>query len=158
MSTKYHQISLSDIFSDFQNSFIDNPPSFFSLLSEHFDLNEFIPPKFFTAFYLSIERKRLYPLQGFLISFVLQKIFSIPTDSLLLLFLHLNKELRDFCGFSKIPDTFLGDSAELYGKLFHDFHFSRALIPYNPRNESPLKKLGTMLTVIHLAPMILLFP
>ena len=40
------------------------------------------------------------------------------------------------------------DSAELYGKLFHDFHFSRALIPYNPRNESSLKKLGTMLTVI----------
>lgn len=44
------------------------------------------------------------------------------------------------------PDTFLGDSAfdsvELYGKLFHDFHFSRALIPYNPRNESSLKKVG----------------
>lgn len=44
------------------------------------------------------------------------------------------------------PDTFLGDSAfdsvELYGKLFHNFHFSRALIPYNPRNESSLKKVG----------------
>ena len=30
------------------------------------------------------------------------------------------------------PDTFLGDSAfdsaDLYGKLFHDFHFSKALI------------------------------
>ncbi len=44
------------------------------------------------------------------------------------------------------PDTFLGDSAfdspELYGKLFHNFHFSRALVPYNPRNQSPLKKVG----------------
>lgn len=44
------------------------------------------------------------------------------------------------------PDTFLGDSAfdsaDLYGKLFHDFHFSKALIPYNPRNESSLKKVG----------------
>ena len=42
------------------------------------------------------------------------------------------------------PDTFLGDSsfdsAELYGKLLNDFHFSRALLPYNPRNESSLKK------------------
>lgn len=60
------------------------------------------------------------------------------------------------------PDTFLGDSAfdsaELYRKLFHDFHFSQALIPYNPRNENPLKKLGTMLTVIQPAPIILLFP
>lgn len=44
------------------------------------------------------------------------------------------------------PDTFLGDSAfdsaDLYGKLFHDFHFSKVLIPYNPRNESSLKKVG----------------
>ena len=30
----------------------------------------------------------------------------------------------------------------MYGKLFHDFHFSKALIPYNPRNESSLKKVG----------------
>ena len=89
MATKYHQISLSDIFSDYQNSFIDDSTSFFSLLSEHFDLNEFIPSEFLTAFYLSIGRKRLYPLQGFLTAFILQKIFSIPTDSLLLLFLHL---------------------------------------------------------------------
>lgn len=66
MATKYHQISLSDIFSDCQNSFIDESPSFFSLLSEHFDLNEFIPPEFPTAFYLSIGRKRLYPYRGFL--------------------------------------------------------------------------------------------
>ena len=44
------------------------------------------------------------------------------------------------------PDTFLGDSAfdsgDLYGTLIHDFHFSKALIPYNPRNESILKKVG----------------
>lgn len=26
--------------------------------------------------------------------------------------------------------------------LLKDFHFSRALIPYNPRNESTLKKVG----------------
>lgn len=101
MTTKYHPISLSDIFSDCQNAFIDDAPSFFSLLSEHFDLNEFIPSEFFSAFYLSIGRKRVYPLQGFLSAFILQKIFSIPTDSLLLLFLHLCKELMAFCGFTK---------------------------------------------------------
>ena len=115
MATKYHQISLSDIFSDRQNLFIDESPSFFSLLSEHFDLNEFIPPEFLTAFYLSIGRKRLYPLQGFLTAFILQKIFSIPTDSLLLLFLHLSKELKEFCGFTKVPD------AALMSRFKHDF-------------------------------------
>lgn len=44
------------------------------------------------------------------------------------------------------PDTFLGDSAfdsaEIYGKLINDFRFTKALIPYNPRNESSLKKVG----------------
>jgi hypothetical protein len=36
---------------------------------------------------------------------ILQKIFSIPSDSLLILFLSLFKKLRDFCGFSKVPDV-----------------------------------------------------
>lgn len=44
------------------------------------------------------------------------------------------------------PDTFLGDSSfdtiETYGMLLNDFHFSKALIPYNLRNESNLKKVG----------------
>lgn len=75
MATKSHQISLYDIFSDYQNSFINDPPSFFSLLSEHFGLNEFIPLEFLTAFYFSIGQKRLYPLQGFPTAFILQKIF-----------------------------------------------------------------------------------
>lgn len=60
------------------------------------------------------------------------------------------------------PNTFLGDSAfdsaEIYGKLINDFHFSKALITYNPRNESTLKKWGTTHTVILPAQMILLFP
>ena len=57
----------------------------------------------------------MYPLQGFLSAFTLQKIFSIPTDSLLLLFLHLCKELRAFCGFTKVPD------ASLMSRFKHDF-------------------------------------
>ena len=44
------------------------------------------------------------------------------------------------------PNTFLGDSAfdsvDIYGTLFNDFHFSKALIPYNSRNKSSLKKVG----------------
>ena len=107
MATKYHQISLSETFSDCQNKLIDDSPSFFVILSEYFDLDDFIPPEFTSAFYLSIGRNRLYSLHGFLTAYILQKIFSIPTDSLLLLFLNLCKELRDFCGFSKVPDASL---------------------------------------------------
>lgn len=31
--------------------------------------------------------------------------FSIPTDSLLLVFLKYSRHLREFCGFSKVPDS-----------------------------------------------------
>lgn len=44
------------------------------------------------------------------------------------------------------PDTFLGDSAcdtiEIYSTLKDDFGFSKALIPYNPRNETSLENVG----------------
>lgn len=44
------------------------------------------------------------------------------------------------------PDTFFGNPAfgtiETFGMLLNDFHYSKALIPYNPRNKSTLKKVG----------------
>lgn len=101
---KYRQISLKEAFSDCQDMFVDDAPSFLQLLNEHFDIQEFIPSVFRNAFYRHFGRKRDYPLEGFLSSLILQKIFSIPSDSLLLLFLRLSSELRDFCGFSKVPD------------------------------------------------------
>lgn len=39
MATKYHQISLNEVFSDCQTKLIEEAPSFFQLLSEHFDLD-----------------------------------------------------------------------------------------------------------------------
>ena len=53
MTTKFHQISLKDTFSDCQDIFFDDTPSFFQLLEEHFDISEFIPSVFFNAFYQS---------------------------------------------------------------------------------------------------------
>ena len=36
---------------------------------------------------------------------IIQRPFSIPTDSLLLSFLHYSRHLREFCGFTKVPDA-----------------------------------------------------
>ena len=105
MAAKYHQISLKDTFSECRDMFIDDTPSFFQLLEEHFDISAFVPSVFYNAFYQRLGRKRDYPLTAFLSALILQKIFSIPTDSLLILLLHICKELRDFCGFSKVPDA-----------------------------------------------------
>ena len=105
MATNYHQISLKESFSDCKDMFLDDVPSFFQLLEQHFDITQFIPGSFYNAFYQHLGRKRDYPLTGFLSALILQKIFSIPTDSLLILLLSLCRELRDFCGFSKVPDA-----------------------------------------------------
>lgn len=59
MTTKYHQISLKESFSDCQDQFIDDAPSFFLLLSEHCDINEFIPIQFSNAFYQTLDATHL---------------------------------------------------------------------------------------------------
>ena len=105
MTTKHKQITLKDTFDDCQDLFIEQSPSFFQLLNRHFNINDFIPYSFNKAFYQRIGRNRLYPLTGFLSALILQKIFSIPTDSMLIMLLSICKELRDFCGFDKVPDA-----------------------------------------------------
>ncbi len=44
-------------------------------------------------------------MHAFLWALIIQRIFSIPTDSLLLVFLKYSRHLREFCGFTKVPDA-----------------------------------------------------
>lgn len=101
----YKQLSLADIFEDCQNIFEDDKPQFLVLLEQHINLDEIIPLSFYNHFYASMGRIRIYPLTALLWALILQKIFSVPTDQLLLTFLQYSKPLRDFCGFTKVPDA-----------------------------------------------------
>lgn len=101
----YKQLSLNDIFQDCQEKFENDKPSFLSLLETHIDIDEIIPISFRNHFYASTGRTRKYPLQALLWALIIQRIFSIPTDQLLLTFLHYSKPLREFCGFTKVPDA-----------------------------------------------------
>lgn len=101
----YKQLSVEDILQDCQNKFNNDKPAFLSLLEQHIDLDEIIPVTFYNHFYASTGRSRKYPLKAFLWALIIQRIFSIPTDQLLLTFLHYSKPLREFCGFQKIPDA-----------------------------------------------------
>ena len=88
MSAKFHQISLKETFSECQDLFTDDAPSFFQLLDEHLDLESFIPDSFFNAFYRSLGRKRLYPLSGFLAASSFRRFFpflQIPCLSFFLI-------------------------------------------------------------------------
>ena len=101
----YKQLSLANIFSDCQEKFENDKPAFLSLLETHIDIDEFIPISFRNHFYASTGGTRKYPLQAFLWALIIQRIFSIPTDQLLLTFLAYSKPLRQFCGFIKVPDA-----------------------------------------------------
>ena len=99
------QLSLADVYKNCQDLMLSDKPTFFSLLEEHLDFSEFIPINFHNAFYQKYGRNRVYPLSAFISSLIFQKVATIPTDSLLILLLNICKELRDFCGFKKVPDA-----------------------------------------------------
>lgn len=105
----YKQLTLADIFDNCQEILDSDKPAFLSLLENHINLDSIIPIPFRNHFYASTlcinGQKPQILFSFYALGFIIQRIFSIPTDSLLLVFLNYSKELRDFCGFSKIPDA-----------------------------------------------------
>ena len=101
----YKQLSLSDIFSDCQNKFDNNKYEFLSILDETINLDEIVPTSFVCHFHAATGRPRKHLLYPMLKALLLQLIFSIPTTSLLIVFLKYSQELRDFCGFDIVPDA-----------------------------------------------------
>lgn len=99
------QLTLADIFEDCQEIFESDKPQFLSLLENHINLDSIVPVSFYQHYHASTGRHRKYPLTAMLWALILQRIFSIPTDSLLLVFLQYSRHLREFCGFSKVPDA-----------------------------------------------------
>ena len=101
----YHQMTLADIFTETQEIFESDKPEFLKLLESTIDLCEIVSVSFRNHFYASTGRPREYSLTSFLWALIIQRIFSIPTDSLLLTFLEYSRNLREFCGFAKVPDA-----------------------------------------------------
>ena len=101
----HKQLSLAEFFSNCQEKFENDKPQFLSLLENTITINKFIPLSFRHNFYTSTGRPRKYTLNAMIWALILQRIFSIPTDSFLIIFLKYSKELREFCGFNKVPDA-----------------------------------------------------
>ena len=100
----YKQLTLAEIFEDCQNKFDNNKYQFLSLLDEAINLDEIVPVSFVSHFHASTGRPRKHQLYPMLKALLIQRIFSIPTDTLLIVFLKYSQELRDFCGFDVVPD------------------------------------------------------
>ena len=101
----YKQLSLADIFTDCQNKFNNDKYEFLSILDENINLDEIVPVSFVSHFHAATGRPRKHLLYPMLKALLLQLIFSIPTTSLLIVFLKYSQELRDFCGFDVVPDA-----------------------------------------------------
>ena len=101
----YNQLSLADFFSDCQNKFNNDKYEFLSILEETINLDEIVPVSFISHFHAATGRPRKHLLYPMLRALLLQLIFSIPTTSLLIIFLKYSQELRDFCGFDVVPDA-----------------------------------------------------
>ena len=95
----HKQLTLAEIFKDCQNKFDNDKYQFLSLL------DEIVPVSFVTHFHVSTGRPRKHQLYPMLKAFLIQRIFSIPTDMLLIVFLKYSQELRGFCGFDVVPDA-----------------------------------------------------
>ena len=99
-----NQLSLAEIYSECSTIFETDKHQFLTLLEENINLDDYIPRTFYNHYYASTGRPRTHHLTSMLWALLLQRIFSIPTDLLLLTFLEFSKELRYFCGFSHVPD------------------------------------------------------
>ena len=100
----HKQLTLADIFDDCQNKFDNDKYQFLALLDEAINLDEIVPVSFVNHFHARTGRPRKHQLYPMLKALLIQRIFSIPTDTLLIVFLKYSQELRDFCGFDVVPD------------------------------------------------------
>ena len=99
----HKQLTLAEIFENCQNKFDNDKYSFLSLLDQTINLDEIVPASFVLHFHAATGRPRRHQLYPMLKALLLQRIFSIPTDTLLIIFLKYSQELRDFCGFEVVP-------------------------------------------------------
>ena len=91
----HKQLSLKDIFTDCQKKFDNDKYQFLVMLDEAIDMDEIVPVSFVTHFHALTGRPRKHLLYPMLKALLLQRIFSIPTDTLLIVFLKYSQELRD---------------------------------------------------------------
>ena len=122
----HKQLTLAEIFDDCQNKFDNDKYQFLALLDEAINLDEIVPISFVNHFHARTGRPRKHQLYPMLKALLIQRIFSIPTDTLLIVFLKYSQELRDFCGFDVVPDgskftrfkqVFLSDLQSMFDHL-----------------------------------------
>lgn len=118
-----NQLNLGNIYQECVELFSEQRPEFLNLMQQYLDVDKYISYDFKRAFYANTGRPRGCSLYGYISALILQKIFNIPTDTLLILILSFSSELRSFCGIYKVPDSskwtrFKQNFCEYLNKMF----------------------------------------
>jgi transposase-like protein DUF772 len=126
MPVSAKQLNFSNISTDFDKFYNQNQNNLLSLLDEFINISDFIPFSFYQNYYSKLGAKRDFSLESMLNAFIIKNLLSIPSVDLLITFLYMSSELRDFCGLLKVPhksqfsrfkSTFLDDFNELFHHL-----------------------------------------
>lgn len=104
MRNKVVQLSLSDTYTDVLDKMEENKSELVELLEEYIDFEAIISPQFQDAYNKHYVRKRINLLESFIRAFILQRLLGMKQNKQLLTLLKFSKELREFCGFEKLPD------------------------------------------------------
>jgi len=104
MRNKVVQLSLFDTYTDVLETMEENKSELIELLEEYIDFEAIIPPRFQCAYYSRYGRKRTNSLESFIRALILKSLLGMKQNKQLLTLLKFSKELRDFCGFEKLPD------------------------------------------------------
>lgn len=97
------QIKFVDICKDLNEYFEYQQPKLIRLISEYIHFDELIPHYFLNRYNKETGHPRDYKLSSMLCALVIQKILCISETSIFLNVLSLSSELRELCGFTKIP-------------------------------------------------------
>jgi len=105
MRNRMVQMTLEDIYNGVSESMESRKSELVALLEEHIELDKLIPYSFHYAFYRRMGRNRKYTLESFLWFMILKKLFGLSQNTQMINILKCSGELRELCGFDKVPDA-----------------------------------------------------
>ena len=120
MPVSAKQLNFSSISNDFDKFYNQNQETLLSLLDEFINISNFIPFSFYQNYYSKIGSKRDFSLESMLNAFILKNILSIPSIDLLITILSISPNIREFCGFLKVPHK--SQFSRFKSEYLNDFH------------------------------------
>ncbi len=126
MPVSAKQLNLCDISTDFDKFYNQNQNNLLNLLDQFINISDYIPFSFYKKYYAHFGTKRDFTLESMIYAFILKNILAIPSIELLISLLHISSEMRQFCGFLKVPhksqfsrfkDNYLESLNDLFNNL-----------------------------------------